>query len=147
MLHFYKTDGTLTDFFMRFFYLRTENGKKLFYGAVQDITKLKTLERQMDLLSRISSDMVIFMRRTPDDNLEFSVLFNGLERLTGMSREALEYNLNSGRFFTPESADNTTETNRRILHCIWESKSFTADVELKTKRGEPLSVTLYAMHQ
>ena len=144
VLHFYKTDGTLTDFFMRFFYLRTENGKKLFYGAVQDITKLKTLERQMRLLSRISSDTVIFMRRKPDDNLEFSVLFNGLERLTGMSREALEYNLNSGRFFTPESADNTTETNRRILHCIWESKSFTADVELKTKRGEPLSVTLYA---
>ena len=98
----------------------------------------------MRLLSRISSDTVIFMRRKPDDNLEFSVLFNGLERLTGMSREALEYNLNSGRFFTPESADNTTETNRQILHCIWESKSFTADVELKTKRGEPLSVTLYA---
>ena len=40
LLHFYKTDGTLTTFDMHFYYLHSEGEEKIFYGSVRNITKL-----------------------------------------------------------------------------------------------------------
>ena len=57
--HFYKTNGTLTTFYMHFYYLHNEGECQIFYGSVQNITKLSNLEKQVMLLSRISADTVL----------------------------------------------------------------------------------------
>ena len=143
ILHYYRHDGTLASFISRFFYLRTEGNKKVFFGAVQDITKLETLERQMMLLSRYSLDTVIFLRRKPNNSVECTVLFNGLERELGMTGEELEMILND----RPENKGLTEEMrmlNSRISDKIRSNESFEADVPIKTADGKTITVTAFA---
>ena len=130
VLHFYKTDGTLTTFSMKFYYLRSENGVKFFYGAVQNITKLSTLEKQMSLLSKFSHDTVIFLRRKPDSGVEFSVLFNGLGKQLGLSQQTLENNLNTAFFAKQSDTDNNSALRHHLLASITKSKSFEETIEI-----------------
>ena len=144
VLHFYKTDGTLTSYFMRFFYLRTEDSRELFYGAVQNITRLTTLERQMQLLSLCSPDTVIFLRRGPDGGTIFSVLFHGLEKQIGISREQLESELNSKDFFERIESEDKYAVVREIFDRINRSESFVVHLQLKDVNGDPLYLTAYS---
>ena len=144
VLHFYKTDGTLTSYFMCFFYLRTEDSRELFYGAVQNITRLTTLERQMQLLSLCSPDTVIFLRRGPDGGTIFSVLFHGLEKQIGISREQLESELNSKDFFERIESEDKYAVVREIFDRINRSESFVVHLQLKDVNGDPLYLTAYS---
>ncbi len=143
LMHFYKTDGTLTSFQMKFFYLRAEGDTKIFYGSVQNITKLTTLETQMLLLSRCSPDTVIFLRRKPDNNVEYTVLFNGLEKRLGLTREKLESELNSILFFRRIKNDNPTALYREILEKMTHSESFSSEMTVKGADGNPLLLHVF----
>lgn len=140
ILHFYKTDGTLTTFYMRFYYLRREEDRDIFYGAVQDITRLATLEKQIMLLSRFSAETIIFLTRKPDGNVSFAVLFNALEKEIGMTREQLEEELNSKDFANRIGSENPYSVYERLLDHIRNSESFEAALIVKDAQGEPLEL-------
>lgn len=143
LFHFYKTDGTLTSFYIRFFYLRSEGEKKTFFGAAQNITKQATLETQMFLLSRCSPDTVIFLRHKPDNNVESTVLFNGLEKQLGLTREELEKELNSVMFYRRIKFADRSELYRNLLDKISHSESFSTTMEVDGANGSPLSLHVY----
>ena len=143
LLHFYKTDGTLTTFYMRFYYLRREKDRDIFYGAVQNITRLSTLEKQILLLSRFSPDTVIFMTRKPNGSVSFSVLFNGLEEELGMTRETLEAKLNSFYFSNRISPDNPDSPYTPLLEYVRNSKSFETVLNIPNSKGKTLKLNVF----
>ena len=143
IFHFYKTDGSLTTFYMRFYYLRQEDDRSIFYGSVQNITKLSTLEKQMTLLSQFSQDTVIFLSRKPDDSLSFAVLFHGLENVVGMTKQELEDALNRKDFFDRISADNSGSLLERLYARIKHSESFVAELYVTGNTHTPVRLTAY----
>ena len=143
ILHFYKTDGTLTTFYMRFYYLRREEDRDIFYGAVQNITRLATLEKQIMLLSRFSAETIIFLTRKPDGSFSFAVLFNALEKEIGMTREQLEQVLNENDFYNRFGFENPRSVFERLLDHIHKSESFEAALNVKDVEGNQLELRAY----
>ena len=127
VMHFYRTDGSLSSFYMRMYFLHSddtgEEPKKMYYGAVQDITKLTTLENRMLLLKRYSPDTVLFLRLGPP--MTFSVLFNGLEEKLGLDAEQLEKRLNSTSFAETVSPVNNEALKRKVFDKLYAKESFT----------------------
>ncbi len=140
ILHFYKTDGTLTTFYMHFYYLHTEGENKIFYGSVKNITKLSNLEKQMALLAHVSTDTVLFLSRTPKGKICFTVLFYDLQDAIGMSAHELEQVLNSDNFFDRLGSENSPSVYRSILKKIKNSESFTTQMNVKNTKGETLTL-------
>lgn len=140
ILHFYKTDGSLTTFHMHFYYLHNEGDDKIFYGSVRNITKLSTLEKQMSLLSHFSKDTVLFLSRTAEGHIRFTVLFNGLEEETGICAQDLENQLNSNSFFDTIGSENEITVYRGILDKIVNSEPFSIPVNMKSKDGKLLEL-------
>ncbi len=143
VMHFYKTDGTLTTFDMHFYYLHTEGGGKVFYGSVQNITKLSNLEKQIKLLSTMTKDTVLFMSRTPDGGMQFTVLFNGLEKDLGMSARELEAELNKNDLLERVGAENSPSALRKLTKKIQRSESFSSVLNMTNPKGEPLALEVH----
>ena len=143
ILHFYKTDGTLTTYIMRFYYLRREEDRDIFYGAVQDITRLSRLEKQIMLLARYSKETIIFLTRKPDSSVEFSVLFNALEKEADLTREQLEQELNDKTFFRRIDPDDPQAVYDRILQRMDRCESFKVNLHVRGADDVPLKLVAY----
>ena len=143
LLHFYKTDGTLTTFHMHFYYLHSEGEEKIFYGSVRNITKLSNLEKQMSLLSHISTDTVLFLSRTSDGAIRFTVLFNGLENIIGISAHELETELNGENFIDRIGSENDLSVYKEVLEHIQKTEPFSTTVSMRNANGD--RVTLNAV--
>ncbi len=137
MLHYYHIDGMLHTFNVRLFYLNKEGDKKIYYGSVQDITRLSILERQMALLSHSSPDTVVFLRRKPDGKTRLSVLFNGLESMLGMTQSRLEAELNR------IGMEDGLTVFGNIREKIKRSEAFATLVTVKAADGSPLQLRVY----
>ena len=146
VMHFYKTDGTLTTFFMHFYYLHSEGECQIFYGSVQNITKLSNLEKQVTLLSRISADTVLFLSRLPDNEIRFTVLVNGLEPDIGMNARTLERRLNSEKFFERGTDNSFAAVYRGLLNKIENAESFSSIMNIQNIKGEPLTLSVHCDH-
>ena len=146
IFHFYKTNGTLTTFYMHFYYLHAEGDCQIFYGAVQNITKLSNLEKQVALLSRISAETVLFLSRLPDNEIRFTVLFNGLESEIGMDAPTLEQELNSGKFHERIGSENNRLVYREALRKINNYEPFTAAIQMQTDDGGSLALSVHGYY-
>ena len=146
VMHFYKTDGTLTTFYMHFYYLHSEGERQIFYGSVQNITKLSNLEKQVMLLSRISADTVLFLSRLPDNEIRFTVLVNGLEPDIGMNARTLERRLNSEKFFERDTDNSFAALYRGLLNKIENAESFSSIMNIQNVKGEPLTLSVHCDH-
>ena len=93
VLHFYRTNGSLSTFIIRFYYLGEKEGTSRYYGAARDITALSDLEEKLRLISKYASSTIIFMTRR-DNDWKFDVLAHGLRKETGLTREEFEEKLN-----------------------------------------------------
>ena len=143
LLHFYKTDGSLTTFHMHFYYLHSEGEEKIFYGSVRNITKLSNLEKQMSLLSHISTDTVLFLSRTSEGAIRFTVLFNGLENIIGISAHELETELNGENFIDRIGSENDLSVYKEVLEHIQKTEPFSTTVSMRNANGD--RVTLNAV--
>ena len=143
LVHFYKTDGTLTNFFMRFFFLRADNDTCYYYGAVQNITRLVTLERQMALVSGATPDTLLFLRRKPDGTYRFTVPANNLGASFGMSRVELEKTLNREGFFDRLASENPDNGFREFIQKIRRPERFETKLDLNTTYGTVLPLIIY----
>lgn len=95
---FGRIDGTFSRFWIHFYYLDEAEGRMRFYGSARDVTELTNLNRHMDLLSRFLSECVIFQIYN-HGVYSYQVAAQGLEQEMQISREQLEKELNSGKFF------------------------------------------------
>ena len=95
ILRFPRADGTVAQFRAQFFFLDEDENGKRFYGSMRDVTQLDKLNSQMRMITRLSNDEVIFVRKR-ESGLIYQVTVHGLEEALGISREEFEQELNSG---------------------------------------------------
>ncbi len=111
MFGVYRTDGSLGRFLEHFYFLEeTENGK-IFYGAMQEVTEITQLQNQMRLLSKFSSESIVFLRHI-GDKWKYQVVVHGLRDRMGLSGDEFELELNSGRFLERLEADEGARLNK-----------------------------------
>ena len=111
-LRFYKIDGTLTDFNMRFYYLGEKEDGKRFYGIANNITDLTDKEQMLKEICNYSSATMAF-GRIRNDTLEFSVVSFGLADFFGLTTKELEKELNDFSFI--ERIDEKNRPNARKI--------------------------------
>ena len=97
VLGFYRTDGSLGQFLENFYFLEENEEGKIFYGAMQDVTEITSLQNQMKLLSRFSSESIVFLRKTGND-WAYQVVVHGLRNVMGLSETEFQRELNEGSF-------------------------------------------------
>lgn len=96
-LRFRRTNGVLTSFKMRFYYLGKKEGSDRFYGSVSDITELTDFVESKKLIAKYSSDNIIFVSKI-SDKWQYSVMSHALSDLIGLNPKELEEELNNGEF-------------------------------------------------
>lgn len=94
---FYKSDGTLSRFMLRMYYLGENEEGKRFYGSARDVTEITDLQTELALLSDRLSTSIVFMRWLKD-RWAFKVIIHGLADEMGLSREDFQQELDDGRF-------------------------------------------------
>ncbi len=113
VLGVYRTDGSLGRFFEHFYFLEEGENGKIFYGAMQEVTEITTLQNQMRLLSKFSSESIVFLRRE-GDILRYQVVVHGLRESMGLTKAAFERELNNGAFLARLRGETSGELRELI---------------------------------
>ncbi len=144
-----RPDGTISQFRVRFFYLKEDEDGKKFYGSIHDLTDFITLNDHVRLLSRVNPDSIVFLR--PQENGKgwtARVVIHGLRELMGMSKEALQQELEDGSFY--ERVDKVSRD--RLIKLSYDphrkEKRFSAPFHVKTPDGRTirLKAWFFAVH-
>lgn len=131
-MRFYKLNGTLTSYSIRFYYLGMKEGYQTFFGSAENITAITDLEEQMRLIAKYSSSTIIFLKRR-NEKWEFNVASNGLGKVFGLGKEEIEKEFNNRSFLnrlSPEAKDSLikifnearTEKKTRTLNFEYYNK-------------------------
>ena len=128
-LRFYRTDGSLSNFSMHFYYLGKKEDGERFYGSAIDMTTLTYLKDQVGIFSEYSNDNLVFVQ-VIDGALRFSVPSHGLSEIFKLSPETLEKEMNDGtskeRFVNEKDFDIFTKL---ITDSIKDGSGFTHDFD------------------
>jgi len=100
------------------------DGQVCFQSVAVDVTDMVKLRNQMRLLSKFSSDDVVFVRRKDDGSWKYRVVVHGLEPRLGMSGKAFEKMLNSGELFRSLDGEEARRLTEVTLRAIGEEKPF-----------------------
>ena len=139
MLEFRLEGGVPRRFLLRFFYLGDAGRYKRFYGALQDVTELTMLQEQVKLISKYSSDTIVFMRDR-DGGYRYDVTAHGLAELMGLSAEEVEREFNDGTIL--QRVD--LETLATMRSYVAESQSSLLRFSLENARGEQVRIVMKA---
>ncbi len=96
-VRFYKTDGTLSEYTIHFYYLGKQEGEDRYYGSARNITELADLKDEMYLVSKYSGDNMIFIHFV-DKRWRYRVVSHNLSDIVGLSPSGLEEEMNNRRF-------------------------------------------------
>ena len=115
---FIKSDGTQGRYNLHLYYLgETETGgEKRFYCSVSDVTEVTLLHHQMKLLSKYSSESVVFVSNT-DSLAGCSVSVFGLGSRLGIDQAQFEREMNDGSFL-----DRVDEKSANKLNAIIDAE-------------------------
>jgi len=100
----YRTDGSLGQFFERFYFLEETESGKIFYGAMQEVTEIAELRKQMRMFAQYSSESIVFLQRQ-GSLWYYQVVVHGLESTLGLTAQEFERELNEGGFYDRLEAD------------------------------------------
>ncbi len=134
VVRFERTDGTISQFRVRFFFQEEDEAGKRFYGSIYDLTQFITLNDHMRLLSQVSKDSVIFVLKR-GGVWNFRVVIHGLAEELGITREEYEQELNSGRFFSRVDSREREEVWRVTMSDEAKRSGFSFPVTITGKNG------------
>lgn len=141
-LRFFKTDGSLTYYRIRFYHLGKKEGGERFYGSAINVTELVMLKEEKKLIASQTLDDTIFVRRQ-FDKLHYSVASHGLADLIGETPEELEEELNSGAFMKRIIKVNVlNEFIKKVRSSSAEAKSFSQTLEVLNNKNEKVVIEL-----
>ena len=143
VLHFYKTDGTLTTYVMRYYYLGEKEGTSRYYGSANNVSALADLEEKFRLITNYASSTIIFMRRR-DNDWKFEVVAHGLEAATGFTKEGFEARLNDKTLYK-QLDKKTAEYMKEILNKSFvEKKHFAMRYDFINAKKNKIKIELVA---
>ena len=111
VLRFELPDGTVSQVRFHFYFLEEDESGKKFYGSVHDLTQFITLNDHMRLLSQVSTDSIVFVRRRANE-WSYRVVVHGLGEVMGLSWEEFQQELNDGSFYQRISTEERERLRR-----------------------------------
>ena len=96
-VRFYLTNGNLSFYQIRFYYLGKKEGRDQYYGSAHNVSSLLNAVEQQRLISEYSSDSIIFISKEYG-KWHYEVSSHGLAKVFGLSTHELEEELNNGNF-------------------------------------------------
>ena len=143
IIHFYKTDGTLTTYLMRLYYLGEQEGGKRFYGSATNISGFTKLQNQMKLIAQYSTDSIIFLKLVKEENglfeMKCTVAVHGLEDKMGLNSKQFEKELNDGRFYERIEPNRMAEIKQVVNAAMAKREGYTFDFDLTLDDGRVFS--------
>ncbi|MBE6126505.1 MAG: GGDEF domain-containing protein [Erysipelotrichaceae bacterium] len=142
IFHFYRTNGTLTSFLMRAYYLGEKEKGKRYYVSARDITKLTDHEDKLNLMSSLIHDTVVFINRR-EGELAFEVAANGLRAYLGADGDEL-----ADEFKTRTFSKRLVDPGKREAMCsaiadaIHSKGSLTMHIVIRDRSGYDLPCVL-----
>ncbi|MBO4915488.1 MAG: EAL domain-containing protein [Oscillospiraceae bacterium] len=141
----YRTDGTLGRFFEHFYFLEENDSGKIFYGSIQEVTEITLLQNQMRLLSKFSSESIVFLRRRGGKWL-YQVVVHGLRNQMGISRSEFERELNDGSFQNRLSSESGDTLRELSTESIAQGKIPGSFLHMRCASGEYIDVYMKIDH-
>lgn len=141
ILHFYKYDGTLTSYIMRFYYLEDEGEGSRFYGSANNITKYAELDRQMKIIAKFASDSLVFLKRI-NGKWIFRVVSHGLASKMGLGPEQFEKELNDGKFYERADKESFILLKNKIEEIYEKKESFFLPFKMKNDEGNIINLQM-----
>ena len=141
VMTFSRLDGSFVKFLIHFYLLEDTKEVKRFYGSARDVTEISDLSNHMKLLSKYLSDCVILLIYR-HGRVSFQVAAQGLEKEMGLTREKMEAELNSGRFFYRIGKDDRDRITAEIKRSIENRQNYSAQFDMAGAEGKILSLYL-----
>ena len=135
VMAFGRVDGSYSRFWIHFYYLDEAEGRMRFYGSARDVTELTNLNKHMDLLSRFLSECVIFLIHH-HGVYSYQVAAQGLEKEMQISREQLEKELNSGKFFLRVARKDRKKIIQMGVDAVEKKENFISAFTMNMERGQ-----------
>ena len=121
------------------------DGMLSFQAVAIDVTDMVKLRNQMRLLSRYSSDDVVYVRRK-NESYRYKVIVHGLENKLGMSAKEFEKLLNGGELYRQADPAEAEQLRDITLEAIREKRAFEFDFTMKTPDGRPVRLHMKSDH-
>ena len=141
-LRFYRTDGSLSSFLIKYFYLGKKEGTDRFYGKAIDMTELADLRDQSEIFASCSRDNMVFIGKR-NGRWRYVVASHALSDVMGLSPKKLEEELNNGEFakrvLNRAELSEFMETSRIKTE---KKENFSASFFVKDARGKPHKIQL-----
>ena len=134
-------DGSVGSFLLHVYLLEESDSCKKYYGSMEDISESTALQSQMRLLSRFSSDSIVFLRNR-GGRISFHVAVHGLRDLIGLDTEAFEAELNSGQFMLRVPEDERGAMRELSLSSAAAGTDFCSSFRITNARDEMISLYL-----
>ena len=132
IMTFYRTDGEVARFLIHFYFLEDSSGLKRFFGAARDVTELTELNMHMQLLSKYSSNCLVFVEKR-QKRFTFSVGAVGVMKEFGYTAEELEKELTESRFRYRVLPEDHEKMKANFEERMEKGKDFRVDFRMKEK--------------
>ena len=120
------------------------NDQVCLQNVAVDVTEVMKLRNQMRLLSRFSSDDVVFVRHK-GDSYKYRVVIHGLESRMGLSGKEFEKLLNSGELYRSMPPDEAARLGEVTMAALENKQPFEFDFTV-TLNGRPLRLHMKNDH-
>ncbi len=129
-----RPDSTTLQMQMNIYFLEEDGDGKKFYASMRNVTQIMELSEHLRLLSRLSTDTVVFLFHTGDD---WSALLaaHGLEEYLGMSREEVERELNEHRFHLRVLPEERAALRQQVVGSGMKMENYSQPFTLATPDG------------
>ena len=115
------------------------NGQLCYQSVAVDVTELVKLRNQMGLLSKYSTDDVVFVRRK-GDAWKYRVVVHGLEERLGMSAKEFERYMNSGELFRRMDPAEAQRLAAATAEALERQRAVEFEFDLCVPEGKALRV-------
>lgn len=132
LLHFRKTDNTLTTYNIHFFYIGNREGRDTFYGSANNVTSLGDLKDYLDLISKYTNETYFFLHYV-NNKWTYRIGTYGYQTDFGYTLEEL-----NELFITKNIMNNFVNKLelKKIVEQMEKREDFTESVEILNKTGE-----------
>lgn len=140
---FKKIDGSAARFLIQFYYLNDDGESIRYYGSARDVTDITNLHRHMELLSRFTSQTVLFLLYS-HGTYSFEITAHGMEKDLGLSRRQLEEELNANVFYKRLIPASKRSFWSIAQTCAETKQGTEAELCIQDANGEPMGIVVKA---
>lgn len=137
-MRFIKTDGTISTYYMHFYYLGEQDTCYKYYGKATNITDLIDARLQMKLLTKYTNLSFVFLKGT-NGVWSYKVGLHGAYNEMGMDAEQFESELNNKEYYKRVDRDKVDYIKELVNTAINSKKHYEFEYTMTRDDGKKAS--------